>query len=92
MSSTDFERRGGGKGANQAVAVAKAGGTVKLVGAVGDDGQWLLNDLKSMGVSVDGVSVQPVSEHLRTDSVPFQCLRFAVGAHRTSDHSVDSCR
>ncbi|KAI0058468.1 Ribokinase-like protein [Artomyces pyxidatus] len=55
ISSTGFERRGGGKGANQAAAVARAGEPVSIVGAVGDDGAWLLRDLKEMGVSVDGV-------------------------------------
>ncbi|EKM48780.1 uncharacterized protein PHACADRAFT_202411 [Phanerochaete carnosa HHB-10118-sp] len=38
LSSTHFERRACGKGANQASAVAKAGGHVKLIGAVGEDG------------------------------------------------------
>lgn len=55
ISSTGFERRGGGKGANQAVAVARAGGPVHLVGAVGLDGAWLVKDLESMGVGVEGV-------------------------------------
>ncbi|KAH9000726.1 Ribokinase-like protein [Lactarius hatsudake] len=57
ISSTNFERRGGGKGANQAAAVARAGGAVSLVGAVGDDGEWLVRDLEGYGVSVSNVSV-----------------------------------
>ncbi|THH19344.1 hypothetical protein EW146_g1811 [Bondarzewia mesenterica] len=57
ISSTKFERRAGGKGANQAAAVAQAGGRVSLVGAVGEDGKWVVNDLESMGVNVDSVSV-----------------------------------
>ncbi|KAI0033629.1 Ribokinase-like protein, partial [Vararia minispora EC-137] len=55
ISSTGFERRGGGKGANQAAAVAQAGGIVQLLGAVGEDGDWLVKDLKDMGVRVDYV-------------------------------------
>ncbi|KAI0267502.1 Ribokinase-like protein [Gloeopeniophorella convolvens] len=59
ISSTKFERRSGGKGANQAAAVARAGGAVRLVGAVGDDGAWLVRGLARYGVDVGGVSVVP---------------------------------
>ena len=60
ISSTNFERRGGGKGANQAAAVARAGGAVSLVGAVGEDGTWLVRDLEGYGVSTANVSVVQV--------------------------------
>ncbi|MDQ2740484.1 MAG: PfkB family carbohydrate kinase, partial [Actinomycetota bacterium] len=45
----------GGKGANQAIAVAKAGGRVQFAGAVGDDdfGDRLRAALMEGGVSVD---------------------------------------
>jgi ribokinase len=53
-----FERHGGGKGANAAVAAARAGAAVRLVGAVGDDedGEWLRSDLAAAGVDVAGVT------------------------------------
>ena len=57
LSSTHFERRAGGKGANQASAVAKAGARVKLVGAVGQDGEHLVKGLKNIGVDVSDVVV-----------------------------------
>jgi ribokinase len=49
----------GGKGANQAVAVARLGGRVRLIGRVGDDerGQRLLAGLRSEGVETDFVLV-----------------------------------
>jgi ribokinase len=54
-----LERHGGGKGANAAVAAARAGGAVRLVGAVGadDNGAAALDDLRAPGVDVTGVAV-----------------------------------
>ncbi|HME50178.1 ribokinase [Mycobacterium sp.] len=51
----------GGKGANQAIAAARAGGQVDFVGAVGSDsaGVQLLAHLRANGVGVDGVQVLP---------------------------------
>ena len=56
-----FEMAGGGKGANQAVAAARAGAAVALVGAVGTDefGERLLEELAGEGVSVAGVARLP---------------------------------
>ena len=47
----------GGKGANQAVAAARMGGTVSMFGAIGADepGQMCLSALKQSGVTVDAV-------------------------------------
>ena len=52
-----LERSGGGKGANQAVAAARAGATVAMVGAVGDDdfGADALDELGAEGVDVTSV-------------------------------------
>ncbi len=50
---------GGGKGANAAVAAARAGAAVRLIGAVGDDdtGRAALADLVEDGVDVTDVAV-----------------------------------
>jgi ribokinase len=55
----DVARHGGGKGANAAVAAARAGAAVTLVGAVGADdiGREALDELRAEGVAVDGVQV-----------------------------------
>ena len=58
MSADKFYVNQGGKGANQAVAIAKMGGQVKMIGKVGNDafGQELKETLSSYGVDVTNVS------------------------------------
>ena len=53
-----FARHGGGKGANQAVAAARAGARVRFVGAVGDDdlGAAALAELRAEDVDVAAVA------------------------------------
>ena len=64
ISSSGFESRAGGKGANQAVAIAKAGGSVDFIGIVGPNGKWLIDELQSHGVGVDGMVIIEVrSQH-----------------------------
>ncbi len=58
---SSFEMHSGGKGANQAVAVARLGHPSILLGAIGDDvfGRQLLETLKGFGVDISHIrSVQ----------------------------------
>ncbi|GAA4698197.1 ribokinase [Pseudonocardia yuanmonensis] len=68
------ERFGGGKGANAAVAAARAGAEVRYIGAVGADdvGAGALAELRAEGVDVDGVAV--------LDGVPTGVALIAVDA------------
>lgn len=62
LSGRDFFSARGGKGANQAVAAARLGGTkVYMCGCVGDDsfGEDTLNALKKEGIDVSHVRVVP---------------------------------
>jgi ribokinase len=50
INSSAMERSAGGKGANQAAALAKAGMEVYMAGKIGKDGEFLLELLESYGV------------------------------------------
>ena len=55
VSGSDFQRFPGGKGANQAVAAAKLGADVRMVGAVGEDP---LADEALAGLQAAGVELE----------------------------------
>jgi len=61
LRGTHFHTAPGGKGANQAVAAARQGASVALVGCVGDDdfGSRLVQSLRDDGVDVTGVATDP---------------------------------
>ena len=65
----------GGKGANQAVAAARLGAGVRMVGCVGDDdfGRQLLTALRTEGIDADTVRITP--------GVPTGLAMIAVDAH-----------
>jgi ribokinase len=60
---SDFQIHPGGKGANQAVAVARLGHPVSMIGRLGDDafGSQLKTHLENAGVDVAGVMTTPGS-------------------------------
>jgi len=57
LSGRDFMTVPGGKGANQALAVARLGGNVKMLGCVGNDsfGMEMTEYLKNSGVDVSSI-------------------------------------
>ena len=74
LLGTGFHTAPGGKGGNQAVAVARAGGAVQFVGAVGEDdfGRALRDRLATAGVGTD---------RLRTVDGPSGIAAITVDAH-----------
>ncbi|GIL26383.1 ribokinase [Actinocatenispora comari] len=73
IAGEQFRQVPGGKGANQAIAAARAGGTVRFAGAVGDDdlGRRILAALAAAGVDTTAV--------VRTD-VPTGTAHITVAA------------
>jgi ribokinase len=57
ISSGSLVKNAGGKGANQAAALAKAGMAVYMAGKIGEDGLFLTELLGSYGVNTDHVKV-----------------------------------
>ncbi|QOR84092.1 ribokinase [Geobacillus stearothermophilus] len=87
----------GGKGANQAVAAARLGANIRMIGAVGDDafGQALIRSLQNEGISVD--YVKPVthgSTGIASITISERDNRIIVvpGAnHALTPEDLDSC-
>lgn len=52
-----YDRFCGGKGLNQSIAIARAGAHVIHIGAIGEDGNTLVNFLSSCGVDTDQISI-----------------------------------
>jgi ribokinase len=61
VTGSSFAIFGGGKGANQAFAVARSGVRTVMLGAVGDDdfGRARLSDLHAEGIGTDSVATRP---------------------------------
>ena len=57
LLSNSYFKGLGGKGANQSIAIARAGGQVAHIGAIGDDALWARDKLAAAGVDVSGITV-----------------------------------
>ncbi|MCR9256008.1 MAG: ribokinase [Alphaproteobacteria bacterium] len=55
LAATAYERFLGGKGVNQSIAIARADGSVRHVGAVGPDGDWALGEIDRFGVDTGDI-------------------------------------
>jgi ribokinase len=60
ISSDHYESRVGGKGANQAIAITRAGGIADFYGTVGHDGLWVKKRVTEFGLDDAGIIVGDV--------------------------------
>ncbi|MHC0552595.1 ribokinase [Salinicoccus sp. CNSTN-B1] len=60
LSGESFKTLPGGKGANQAVAAARLGAEVHIIGKVGDDpfGKTLIDNFESQGVKTEAIGIE----------------------------------
>lgn len=59
LGSTDYQTVLGGKGANQSIALARAGAEVRHIGALGQQDAWALTQLQEAGVNTGDVVLLP---------------------------------
>lgn len=99
VTEADFAQVFGGKGANQAVAAARAGGDVAFVSCVGDDahGGQVIDNLKTDGIDTRHVFKEtgaPTGTALiMIDAAGENCISVAPGAnYRLTPAHVDRAR
>ncbi|MER5432734.1 ribokinase [Streptomyces sp. NPDC002588] len=91
VTGREFRTVPGGKGANQAVAASHAGGTVSMIGAVGNDsfGARLRSALEHGGVNTDHlrtVEFPSGTAHIVVDDEGGNSIVVVPGANATVDH------
>ncbi|MFL5993065.1 MAG: ribokinase [Streptomyces sp.] len=93
VTGREFRTIPGGKGANQAIAAARAGATVSMIGAVGNDGfgTRLRSTLEHSGVTTDHLrTIEGPSgtAHIVVDDAGGNAIVVIPGANGTVDHLV----
>lgn len=85
LASKNMETFPGGKGLNQAVALARAGAEVYAAGAIGPDGQFLVDILKQSGANVAYARLLPDVDTghaiIQLDPSGQNCIITAPGAN-----------
>ncbi len=97
VTGHQFAQIPGGKGANQALAAARAGGVIRMIGAVGDDahGQRIRAVLEADGVDTTGVLVvdNPTgTAHIVVDADGENSIVVVPGANGSMQRLTDDHR
>lgn len=85
LASVSFNSGLGGKGANQSIAIARAGGQVFHIGAVGPDGAWTLEILAGAGVDTRHIATLDVATGhaiINVDDTAENAIVLFAGANR----------
>jgi len=86
LESTSYSIFAGGKGANQSIALARAGAAVMHAGKIGAEGSWLKDELRSCGVGVSLVeTVEAPTGHavIQVNREGENAIIISGGANRT---------
>lgn len=86
LSSAGLRQSSGGKGLNQAIALAKAGADTSLAGRIGSDGEGLRDVCRQSGVSAEHIQVSEVptgNTIIQVDRNGQNCILLFGGANRT---------
>lgn len=94
IAAKDMQVFTGGKGFNQAIALARAGSNVDFAGAIGEDGNLLMDAMKDAGIRTDHVLRLPGKTGqaiIQVDSQGQNCIIILAGANGliTKEH-IDS--
>jgi ribokinase len=85
ISCRSYARHIGGKGDNQAVALARAGAEVSFAGKIGEDGRFILDSLARAGVDVSRVAISELPTGramIQVQDDGQNCIILAPGANR----------
>ena len=88
LSASRYERFTGGKGLNQSVALARAGAQVTHLGAIGEDGAFLLDCLRESGADVSAIRTAAAPSGravIQVDGQGQNCILLLPGANALFD-------
>lgn len=93
IAAKAYEKFLGGKGVNQSIAIAQASGSVKHIGAVGEDGDWALLHIEAFGVETTDIKkLSGASGHaviMVDDQGENQILVESATNHRLTEAQID---
>ncbi|PTY36159.1 ribokinase [Saccharospirillum sp. MSK14-1] len=94
LASTDYRTVLGGKGANQSIALARAGAQTQHIGAIGKGDVWVLEQLRDAGVSTDHIAqLDDASGHAiiqLTSAAENSILLYPGANHQLSNEQIDT--